>query len=291
MFLLRVTHNCNDAILLYQVARNPLVASPGSLSISCAVIMSKESLPDVRERILDAAVHVLEENPGKFTMNRVASEAGVSRATVYRRFGSAEGLREALRDDRGSEAACACVGIRARVLDAALTEFSRAGVHGATIHAIAARAGVSPMTVYNHFDDKEGLVFALITGRGPGRLLSQSREPDDAFESLIAKFVAGVMDITQSQRDLFGLIFAPDPITRKAFQRMRGTANDPGSALAEVFERKGLPDGLDPRVAAASLMGMIIANGVLRPMLFGDEVADPDVLTEQITKLFLKAVS
>jgi AcrR family transcriptional regulator len=253
--------------------------------------MTRPIHPDVRERILDAAVHVLETNPERFTMDRVASEAGISRATVYRRFGSAQGLRSALATDRGPAMACACVGIRARVLDAALTEFSRDGVRGATIHGIAERAGVSPMTVYNHFKDKEGLVFALITGRGPGRLLSQDRDESDTFEALVGKFVAGVMDITQSQRDLFGLVFAPDPITRRVFQRMRGTGDDPGTALAKWFESEGLPDGLDPRVAAASLMGMIIANGVLRPMLFGDQVADPEVLTEQITKLFVKAVS
>lgn len=256
-----------------------------------APTMTKESQPDIRERILDAAVHLLETNPEKFTMNRVASAAKVSRATVYRRFGNADGLRTALSTDRGTAASLACVGIRSRVLDAALIEFSREGVHGATIHGIAERAGVSPMTVYNHFDDKEGLVFALITGRGPSRLVPQSREADDTFESLIGRFVAGVMDITQSQRDLFGLIFAPDPITRRAFQRMRGTDDDPGTTLSRLFEKEGLPDGIDPRVAAASLMGMIIANGVLRPMLFGDEVADPDALTEQITRLFVKAVS
>jgi len=256
--------------------------------------MTGESRPDVRELILDAAVHVLETSPEKFTMNRVASEAGVSRATVYRRFGSAAGLRLALNADRGTAAALACVGIRARVLDAALSEFSRSGIRGATIHGIAEQAGVSPMTVYNHFQDKEGLVFALLTSRGPSKLLRQKRggsDDEETFESLIGRFVAGVMDITQSQRDLFGLIFSPDPLVRKAFQKVRGTDEDPGTVLAEVFEKKGLPDGLDPRVAAASLMGMIIANGVLRPMLFGDQVADPEVLTEQITRLFLKAVS
>ena len=44
-------------------------------------------------------------------------------------------------------------------------------------------------------------------------------------------------------------------------------------------------------MAATSLMGMIIANGVLRPLLFGDDVEDPAALAEQITRLFVKAVS
>lgn len=38
-------------------------------------------------------------------------------------------------------------------------------------------------------------------------------------------------------------------------------------------------------------MGMIMANAVIIPVLFGEEVKDPAVLAEQITRLFVKAVS
>ena len=129
--------------------------------------MKRQSPIDIRERILDAALRLIETSPEDFTMDRVAAGAGVSRATVYRRFGSAKGLRSALCASRGVTASLDRSGTRARVLDAALAEFTRAGVHGATMQSIAERAGVSPMTVYNHFNDKEGLVFALISERGP----------------------------------------------------------------------------------------------------------------------------
>ncbi len=251
--------------------------------------MKREPSLDVRERILDAAVRLVETRPEQFTMARVADGAGVSRATVYRRFGSAEGLRSALCKARGATASLGRGGHRARVLDAALAEFTRAGVHGATIQGIAERAGVSPMTVYNHFDDKEGLVFALISERGPSSLPLQHLADLGTFEDTVAAFVAGVLQIVEDQRDLFGLVIAPDPITRRAFQRMR--ADHAEVLLVPMLEAAGLPPDVDARFAAASLMGMIIGNAVIRPILFGEEVADRAALAEQITRLFMKGVS
>ena len=222
-------------------------------------------------------------------MARVAAGAGLSRATVYRRFGSVAGLRSALCTARGATASLDRSDNRARVLDAALAEFTRAGVHGATIQGIAEQAGVSPMTVYNHFDDKEGLVFALISERGPSSLPLQRLAEMETFEDTIAAFVAGVLQIVQNERDLFGLVIAPDPITRRAFRRMR--ANQAEIPLVPMLEAAGLPPEIDGRVAAASLMGMIMSNAVIYPLLFGEEVGDPAVLREQITRLFVKAVS
>ena len=251
--------------------------------------MKRKPSLDVRERILDAAVRVIETRPEEFTMTRVAAEAGLSRATVYRRFGSVAGLRTALCTARGATASIDRSGNRARVLDAALTEFTRAGVHGATIQDIAERAGVSPMTVYNHFDDKEGLVFALISERGPSSLPLQRLADLKTFEDTVAAFVAGVLQIVENQRDLFGLVIAPDPITRRAFRRMRAAHAE--IPLVPMLEAAGLPPEIPGRVAAASLMGMIMSNAVIYPLLFGEEVEDPAALAEQITRLFVKAVS
>ena len=251
--------------------------------------MKREPSLDVRERILDAALHLIETRPEKFTMDRVAAGAGVSRATVYRRFGSVDGLRSALCTARGATASLDRSDHRARVLDAALAEFTRTGVHGATIRGIAERAGVSPMTVYNHFDDKEGLVFALISERGPSSLPLQRLADLGTFEDTVAAFVTGVLQIVQDQRDLFGLVIAPDPITRRAFRRMR--ADHAEIPLVPMLEAAGLPPEIDGRLAAASLMGMIMSNAVIYPLLFGEEVEDHAALAEQITRLFVKAVS
>ena len=141
----------------------------------------------------------------------------------------------------------------------------------------------------NSFGDKEGLVFALISERGPSSLPLQTLADAETFEDKIAAFVTGVLQIIEDQRDLFGLVVAPDPITRRAFQRMK--ANHGDLPLASLLEAAELPPEIDPRVALSSLMGMIIGNAVIRPIPFGEEVADRAVLAEQITRLFIKGVS
>src|SRR3712207_2267923 len=50
------------------------------------------------------------------------------------------------------------------ILDAALAVFLRHGYPGASMDEVAARAGVSKVTVYNHFSDKERLFVAVVTG-------------------------------------------------------------------------------------------------------------------------------
>jgi AcrR family transcriptional regulator len=53
-------------------------------------------------------------------------------------------------------------GTRERLLAAALKVFSRDGLHGATTRAIAQEAGVSEVTLFRHFQTKEGLLEALM---------------------------------------------------------------------------------------------------------------------------------
>jgi TetR/AcrR family transcriptional repressor of mexJK operon len=52
---------------------------------------------------------------------------------------------------------------RAAILDAAMTLFPARGYDGASVDAIAQLAGVSKLTVYSHFADKEALFGAAVT--------------------------------------------------------------------------------------------------------------------------------
>ncbi|WP_433784518.1 TetR/AcrR family transcriptional regulator [Actinomycetospora sp. CA-101289] len=72
---------------------------------------------------------------------------------------------------------------RRQVLDAAVAVFSSEGFHGASMDAVAVRAGVSKPLVYAHGGSKEEL-FAACLQREADRLLrsvlSAAGEPDDA---------------------------------------------------------------------------------------------------------------
>jgi len=52
--------------------------------------------------------------------------------------------------------------VRAALIDAAVDVVERDGPAGLTVRAVAAHAGVAPMGVYNHLDDKRGLELAVV---------------------------------------------------------------------------------------------------------------------------------
>lgn len=79
--------------------------------------MPAESEQSIRKRILDATYSVVSRRgANKLQLLEVAAEAGVSRPTVYRYFGSKEGLLDAFalyeQDNFAAEMAAATAGLR-----------------------------------------------------------------------------------------------------------------------------------------------------------------------------------
>ena len=51
---------------------------------------------------------------------------------------------------------------RDRIIEAALLAFARDGLQGATTRTIAQEAGVNEVTLFRHFQNKEGLLAATL---------------------------------------------------------------------------------------------------------------------------------
>lgn len=68
--------------------------------------------------------------------------------------------------------------ISAALLNAAEAVLDRDGIDGVTVRAVAHEAAVSPMSVYNRFDSKEGLIVALAM-RALEQLAEAIDVPDD----------------------------------------------------------------------------------------------------------------
>jgi TetR/AcrR family transcriptional repressor of mexJK operon len=118
---------------------------------------------------------------------------------------------------------------RAAILDAAMRLFPARGYDGVSMDAIAQAAGVSKLTVYNHFEDKESLFCAAIATCCEQLLPTETFQshPDlplrDALVSIGHGFIDLVMDeravtlhrmmITQAGQDqrLTELFFAAGP--------------------------------------------------------------------------------
>jgi TetR/AcrR family transcriptional regulator len=97
---------------------------------------------------------------------------------------------------------------RQRLLAAAAETFSLHGYAGASISAIAARAGVSKSTIFHHFDSKESLYLAVIQeaaaefGQTLDQVLDVSR---DAYTSL-AEFQLAHLEHLNRNRQVASLV-------------------------------------------------------------------------------------
>ena len=72
------------------------------------------------------------------------------------------------------------------VVRAALELMTEEGPEGLTVRALARRAGVAPMSIYNHFDGKNGVLDAVIVDGFTILAATADTSFEDARENLMA---------------------------------------------------------------------------------------------------------
>lgn len=93
---------------------------------------------------------------------------------------------------------------RQAILMAAKDLFLQLGYEGSSMDAIAQEAGVSKLTVYNHFQDKENLFIAAIEHHGDTQLppLDFDLKPDMAIETALYNIAIRFQAIIYSKEGL-----------------------------------------------------------------------------------------
>lgn len=112
---------------------------------------------------------------------------------------------------------------KAKILQAASELFLEKGLPGLSVRAIAARAGLSTIGIYSHFNGKSGLLEALyIEGFALMTDMLQSGEGEDPRQS-IRTMCAQYIEIADTHRAHYQLIFGeagahyePSPAARQA---------------------------------------------------------------------------
>lgn len=191
---------------------------------------------------------------------------------------------------------------RAAIARAALTVFVREGYARASVDVIAAEAGVSKRTVYNHYSDKESLFLSVIE--------ETNASMTEAFASVLDRTLG---KITHLETDLiaFGKEFAtavarsPEraavmrlmiaeathfPALREQWMRVGPVQRALADRLGELADR-GLLDIPDP-VEAAAHLGVLVTSGVNTRSLFGAVPISDEELDELVTsgvRVFLRA--
>lgn len=245
----------------------------------------------IPQDILDAAARlVADDGPDALTMERLAHATGLSRATLYRQSGGREAVLDALAavgHDVGDR-----TDTRARILAAARDVFGRAGFDVATVEEIAAAANVGPATVYRYFRDKDGLVAAFLDELAPRRAVREARAAATGdlradLERLAERMLAGMRD----DAPLVRLLMLETLRGGSLLPRVRAisptrTVTAVASILRDHAAAGRLRD-VDPHVLAQTFGGMVLAFGLVAPILRGEPAADPAATARCITDLFL----
>lgn len=155
--------------------------------------------------------------------------------------------------------------VRPEILAAARAEFAERGFDGASVRAIARRAGVDPGTVRHHFDGKPALFFAAVVPDGidPPVLVARlvAAEPEQRAPLLLHTLLE-IWDTPEGAMRLqlaLGAANASDSGVREFVAVLQRTVYDALAASLDV-------DHAAMRVSliATQLVGLLMARLVMR---------------------------
>ena len=234
------------------------------------------------------------------SMDELATRAGVSRATLYRLFGSQQQLLHEL----GLQPP---LSVRSRVLDTALELVGRHGLAELSMDELAATAGVSRATLYRLVPGKEALFAELVRRFSPFEPIAAvletmgDRPPAEVIPA-IAQAMAAAMDghIGLLLQLLFEVARHPDP------DGSRGTSEDAIQGMrtlplvAGYLDRQmaaGRLRRMDPVLAMQALAGPIVMHLLMQASAeaqsgAGRGVALPrEEVVEELVGIWLRAMT
>jgi AcrR family transcriptional regulator len=210
----------------------------------------------IRRQVLAHANSLLREDP-HVPVERIARESGVSRATLYRHFGSRRALLEAVELDPPRSA-------RERILAAAADRLAAGGLARLNLDDVALTAGVSRATVYRLFPSKPALFAALLRTYSP-------------FEALVA--IIDEMEQRPPEEVLPRIARTVVQIGETRIELLRAVVTDVSGASADALE--GVRDVIPPAIArfASYLEAQMRAGRIRRmpPLLAVQAVIGPIV--------------
>ncbi len=184
---------------------------------------------------------------------------------------------------------------RNAILDAAEAVFAQRGFHGARIQDIAARARTAVGTVYNHFEDKDDVMHALLEERSEEMLEQLRLRPGDptSFRDRLEARVGRLLAYVSEHRAFFAIanehgLFAGSA-TPGAGARGRSLKRlERFRALFRALVQEGVSSGDLERIEGDALVRVLagtIRAFVLSSLAQGE--VDPSEQARMVVDLFL----
>lgn len=190
---------------------------------------------------------------------------------------------------------------RKLILDAAMRLFLDEPYKGVSMDAVAAAAGVSKVTIYAHFNDKEQLFVAAMS-QGCLELFETAKldaELSGDLKSTLARLGAGfVMMITSDEVNALHSVMITEGASHPELPRLfyeaavQRTTGELADILANEAEL-GRIDCADPWATAVMFLAAVQGQFVYRQQLGGDRGTQAEIETfaHQCAELFIRGFS
>jgi TetR/AcrR family transcriptional repressor of mexJK operon len=189
---------------------------------------------------------------------------------------------------------------RQAILDAAKNLFLRNGYEGSSMEAIAREAGVSKLTVYSHFTDKDTLFCAAVTAKCEERLphLFVATEHGEPIETCLLEIGRAFHDLINSEESLalHRLMFTlakPNPTLVQLFYAASATrVLGEMERLLRQADRAGRLRVANPRSAAEHFCSLLKGGYNFRLLIGCAEersAAEAELHVRDVVDLFLRA--
>jgi AcrR family transcriptional regulator len=151
-----------------------------------------------------------------------------------------------------------------QIVAVAVEEFAQGGYAGASMAAVAARAGISKPLIYQYFGSKDGLFLACLHSVANPLLerleVAWSHE-DNSVLSRVATLGA-IFDSLEPQRIAWKMLFddtmpTEGPIAEAAWAYRGRTLHVTASGSERFLRARGLDDALDVSALSAVWMGLV----------------------------------
>lgn len=232
---------------------------------------------------LREAAAALERAGRPLTMVSLAHALGISRATLYRQAGGAEGVGALLKQDVGTR-------WRDDELFAAVHEVLAArGLRGTTLEAVSDACGVSVVTLQRRFGDRPGLLRTFVDAlpaRQAGRRLASADVHD--VRRVLVRFLTLALEELERFAPLTRALLA-DPAAAKELGLARDPARGVSAGLVAYLSRCAAAGTLrsDAPERATFLLSALFGFVLLRGTVPGSKTQRPDAVATLLVNGFL----
>ena len=242
---------------------------------------------DKDDRIFTAAMELLTSN-GRFSMSELAKEAGIGRATLFRRYGSKQHLLEQLKE-RGAPVGLQQGSTRDRILAASQSWVREHDLASLSAEKVARYAGVAPVTVYRLFGSRDGLIRETVSELFPSYEAEEVFEPGRRLHDVLFDVARLVLAFTDHYGDLVSALLSPQGDNRDTYERTRAPQRNIRLLLEDHFQAEmdaGRMPISDPAYLSRALLSLLLAEPLIDRFTESTDVP-MDLRAERAVSCFL----